>query len=90
MDEQLQLEILKQNLQMLTNANDTYLKKLLKVASSSMKREGINEEDTEDYQMAVIDYAAFLFRKRSNSEMAMPSHLRYTLNNILFSQKAKT
>jgi len=54
-----------------------------------MKREGIVNDGTNDYDMVVVDYAAFLFRKRANSEMKMPRHLRYELNNILFSQKQK-
>lgn len=88
MNDELKLKILKSNLQLLTDANDDFLKKLINQAKSLMKREGIKEENTDDYEMAVIDYAAFLFRKRANSEMMMPRHLRYELNNIIFSQKA--
>lgn len=33
-------------------------------------------------------YAAFLFRKRRETELAMPRMLRWQLNNRLFSQKA--
>lgn len=89
MDENMQLKILKMNLQLLTNAQDDYLKKLLKQAVSLIKREGIQNDHTEDYEMAIIDYAAFLFRKRANNELTMPRHLRYELNNILMSQKSK-
>lgn len=89
MDENMQLKILKMNLQLLTNAQDEYLKKLLKQAVSLIKREGIQNDHTEDYEMSIIDYAAFLFRKRANNELTMPRHLRYELNNILMSQKSK-
>lgn len=83
------ISVLKINLQQLTDSNDAYLEKLLKHAESLMMREGIINDYTVDYDMAVIDYAAFLFRKRANSEMHMPRHLRCELNNILFSQKSK-
>lgn len=87
-----ELTVLKQNLQMPpTNANDEYLKVLLKQAASLMTREGIVDDDSFDYYMAKIDYAAFLFRKRANkdSQLAMPRSLRYELNNILWSQKGR-
>ena len=90
MDEATKLLVLKQNLQRTnTTANDYYLKHLLKQAFGLMKREGIKEEDSYDYHMAIVDYAAHLFRKRANGENKMPNHLRLELNNILFSQKAR-
>lgn len=90
--EDTELTVLKQNLQMpQTNANDEYLKMLLKQAASLMTREGIVDDDSFDYYMAKIDYAAFLFRKRASkdSPLAMPRSLRYELNNILLSQKGR-
>lgn len=90
--EDTELTVLKQNLQMPpTNANDEYLKMLLKQAVSLMAREGIIDDDSFDYYMAKIDYAAFLFRKRASKDntLAMPRSLRYELNNILWSQKGR-
>lgn len=83
------LSILKMDLQMLTAANDDYLTLLLQQAEKAIATEGIKvvEGDTE-CEMAVIQYAAYLFRKRAAEETAMPRYLRYMLNNILFSQKA--
>lgn len=89
MNNELMLSILKNNLQLLTNANDDFLRQLLAQAKALIKREGIIDDNSDDYSMAVIDYAAFLFRKRAQSEKTMPKHLRYELNNILFSQKSK-
>lgn len=89
MNDDLQLKILKQNLQLLTDSNDEYLKTLLKQADALIEREGIIDDGTDDYEMALIDYASFLFRKRNNTEVKFPKHLRYELNNILFSQKMK-
>ena len=83
------LSVLKMDLQMLTAANDDYLTLLLRQAEKAIATEGIKvvEGDTE-CEMAVIQYAAYLFRKRAAEETAMPRYLRYLLNNILFSQKA--
>lgn len=84
-----ELIILKHDLQILNKTQDIYLLSLLDQAKSLISREGIKNDKTDDYNMAVIDYAAFLFRKRAGIEKVMPKHLRYELNNILFSQKMK-
>lgn len=89
MNDSQMLEILKLNLQKLTSADDKYLETLIKQAKALMTREGITDDKTNDYSMAVIDYAAFLFRKRASKEMMMPRSLRLELNNILFSQKSR-
>lgn len=82
------LALLKQDLQMLTSANDEFLYSLITTAESAIQREGITlVENDMDIDMAVVQYAAYLFRKRASSETAMPRFLRYRLNNILFSQK---
>lgn len=85
------LKLLKQDLQMLTAANDDFLKSLIQTAETAIQREGIElVENDMDIDMAVIQYAAYLFRKRAGNETAMPRFLRWRLNNILFSQKGKT
>lgn len=85
------LALLKQDLQMLTSANGDFLKSLITTAESAIQREGITlVENDMDIDMAVIQYAAYLFRKRAGNETAMPRFLRWRLNNILFSQKGKT
>ena len=84
------LVLLKQDLQMLTSVNDGFLKSLITTAESAIQREGIMlVENDMDIDMAVIQYAAYLFRKRAGNETAMPRFLRWRLNNILFSQKGK-
>lgn len=82
-----QMTILKADLQMTTAANDEYLKQLLDMAGQLIGREGIKKEDTVEYTMTVIHYAAYLFRRRAGTETAMPRFLRYELNNLLFAQK---
>lgn len=85
------LKLLKQDLQMLTAANDDFLKSLIQTAETAIQREGIElVENDMDIDMAVVQYAAYLFRKRAGNETAMPRFLRWRLNNILFSQKGKT
>lgn len=88
MTEAQKLVILKKDLQMTTTANDEYLNTLLTFAKAAIEREGITltRGDIES-EMAVIHYAAYLFRKRAGTETAMPRFLRYELNNLLFSQK---
>lgn len=84
------LALLKQDLQMLTSANDDFLKSLITTAESAIQREGITLlENDMDIDMAVVQYAAYLFRKRASEGTSMPRFLRYNLNNILFSQKGK-
>lgn len=92
MNNRLKLTILKRDLQLLTDSQDEYLKTLLKLAKEAIIREGIvfKENDKSiELGMAVVNYAAYLYRKRASSETAMPRYLRYELNNILFSQKAR-
>lgn len=85
------LVLLKQDLQMLTSANDDFLKSLILAAETAIQREGITLVDGDmDIDMAVVQYAAYLFRKRASNETAMPRFLRWRLNNILMSQKGKT
>lgn len=85
------LTLLKQDLQMLTSANDNFLSSLISAAETAIQREGITlVENDMDIDMAVIQYAAYLFRKRASNETSMPRFLRWRLNNILFSQKGQT
>ena len=90
MDRAAKLEILKKDLQMLTESNDQYLQALLDLAAEAIKKEGITliEDDTQ-CDMAVIQYASYLFRKRAAADTQMPRFLRWQLNNLLFSQKGK-
>ena len=89
------LILLKANLQLITDANDPLLVHLLRQGEAAMAREGIVNDASVDYDACVIDYAAYLFRKRAastaggkESETGMPRFLRWQMNNLLFSQKA--
>lgn len=84
------LVVLKKDLQLLSGVNDDYLEKLLELAEAEIKREGITlKEDDIESDMAAVQYAAYLFRKRAGTDTAMPRYLRYQLNNMLMSQKGK-
>lgn len=83
------LPILKKDLQMLTSANDEYLLVLLDQAEALIEREGVKLMDDIESDMLVIQYAAYLFRKRAGTETAMPRFLRFQINNLLFSQKGR-
>ena len=83
------LSLLKKDLQMLTSANDQYLSALLSQATSAIQTEGIVLDDSIECEMAVVEYAAYLFRKRASTETAMPRFLRWNLNNILMKQKGR-
>lgn len=83
------LQVLKSDLQMITAANDVYLNSLLKAAEKAIQREGVIIVDSPDIDMAVIQYAAYLFRRRAGTDTAMPRFLRWSLNNILMSQKGE-
>lgn len=89
MNDAAKLAVLKQDLQMLTSANDDYLRTLLTLAASKIQTEGIKLTEDIESDMAVIQYAAYLFRKRAGTDTTMPRFLRWQLNNMLFSQKGK-
>ena len=82
------LIVLKKDLQLLTDANDEYLAQLISLSKSAIATEGIELGDDVGSDMAVVQYAAYLFRKRASAETTMPRFLRYQLNNMLFKQKA--
>ena len=81
------LQILKGDLQMITDSNDTYLETLLDASRKFIEREGIKLKDDIDCNLVVVHYAAYLFRKRASPESAMPRFLRFELNSLLLSQK---
>ena len=86
------LEILKADLQLLTTAQDSFLRHLLKVAGEMIETEGIKLTESISDEHLRIMYAAYLYRKRAESQnnsyqQAMPRMLRWALNNRLIKQK---
>lgn len=89
MTDEEKLTLLKNDLQRLTSANDEYLSALLSQSASAIQTEGIVLDGTIECDMAVVQYAAYLFRKRAANETSMPRFLRWNLNNILMKQKGR-
>lgn len=83
------LAVLKTDLQISASQYDDYLIKIIVLAKAAIKREGIEIEESIEDGMLVEMYAAYLYRRRREENVAMPRMLRYTLNNRLFSQKAR-
>lgn len=86
------LTMLKTDLQISVSATqyDDYLKNIIAFARAAIKEEGIELADNVEDGMLVEMYAAYLYRKRREENIAMPRSLRYALNNRLFSQKGST
>ena len=94
------LSIVKADLQISASQLDEYLKKLIGLAKAAIQDEGIvfemtenTTEETPDYTvqdgMLIEMYVANLYRKRRETENAMPRMLRFELNNRLFRQKGR-
>ena len=85
------LVFLKANLELPPNMTfqDDYLLQLIATARQMITREGITLTDTAEDSSLVVMYAAYLYRKRAESQPIMPRMLRYALNNRVLSEKAK-
>lgn len=91
-DAQILTEV-KANLDLSVTTRDAELLNKIELAKSAISTEGISLIQSEDgYSIEdgelIAAYAAFLHRNR-NKDAAMPRHLRYMLNNRLFSEKAR-
>lgn len=84
------LEMLKTDLGIrTTSAYDVRLEQLLTAAEAAIRQEGASTLDASkplDMQL-IVDYAAWLWRRRDNME-GMPRMLRWQLNNRILSEKA--
>lgn len=86
-DEQI-LIALKVDLQISTTKMDNYLLNLISAAKSFITREGVTLTSSTEDGMLVEMYAAYLYRRRREENVAMPRMLRWALNNRIFSEKA--
>ena len=82
------LVALKIDLQIATDKMDIYLGQLLQAARAYIQTEGITLDCSPGDGMLVEMYAAYLYRRRREENVAMPRMLRWALNNRLFAQKA--
>lgn len=89
MDKTQILTLLKLDLTISTAAYDQLLNGLIDRAIKAIEREGITlKNDLVADQMIVVQYAAYLWRKRKGEDTGMPRSLRYELNNLWVAQHA--
>ena len=88
MTDQDRLTALKLDLGIVASNYDDRLNQYLRMAITEIEREGatLDLEGSIDHNNLVIDYAAWMWRKRDSGE-GMPRMIRYALNNLVFSQK---
>lgn len=79
------LQALKVDLGIVATAYDDRLAQYLTTASQEMEREGVTDDGTAAYDNCVVQYAAWMWRKRDSGE-GMPRMLRYWLNNMKLDQ----
>ena len=79
---------LKIDLQISTDKMDAYLGQLIHAARAYIQTEGIDLNASTGDGMLVEMYAAYLYRRRREENVAMPRMLRWALNNRLFAQKS--
>ena len=85
------LDILKIDLQRLgtLTGDNTYLLSMIRAAKSNLERQGIVENDEEDYLQLVVGTAAWMYRKRINGE-SEPIYLKRIRHDLLISQKMRS
>ena len=84
------LTILKTDIQVSSSALDAYLSNIITAARGYIAKEGIALADTIEDGMLVEMYAAYMYRRRREENVAMPRMLRWALNNRLMSQRRVT
>lgn len=80
------LTLAKTSLQISSPAYDSFLWSSLQMARAAVTREGITISNSEEDNMLLAMYTAYLFNKRRDNA-PMPRALRYALNNRLISEK---
>lgn len=80
---------LKYNLDIIPDdtSRDDYLNQLIASAKALIKREGVILTGSYEDGQLIVMYAAYMYRKRADSDQPMPRMLRWALNNRIFSQK---
>ena len=80
------LNMLKIDLGITANVYDDRLTQYLQSAQKEIEREGVTLTTSVDDSNIVIQYAAWMWRKRDTGE-SMPRMLRWQINNRLFSER---
>ena len=90
MDESVILTLLKADLDISTDKKNDYLITLIKASREFISREGIVLTDSYGDGILVEMYAAYLYRKRRESNPVMPRMLRWALNCRLMGGEVST
>lgn len=85
MTAQERLTALKVDLGIVTTAYDDRLAQYLTTAEQEVNREGVADDNTAAYNNLVIQYAAWMWRRRDSGE-GMPRMLRFWLHNFKLDQ----
>lgn len=67
---------------------DERLKQYILSSCSEMEREGATLDDSVEVNQLIIAFTSWKWRRRDTQE-AMPRALRYSINNLIFSQKMR-
>lgn len=81
------LAMLKTDLQIAVGTQDSFLMSLIEQATAAVTTEGMTVQNTVQDGMLIEQYAAFLWRKRREDDVAMPRYLRWMLNNRIVAEK---
>lgn len=80
---------LKIDLDISTNARDSFLKQQIQHAEELIGTEGAHLDPTSVSDMMLVEmYAAYLYRSRREGKTGMPRMLRWALNNRIMQEKA--
>ena len=83
MEETTKLQMLKIDLGINTSAYDSRLTQYLASAKAEIEREGIKLTDSVPDENLIVQYAAWMWRKRDTGE-GIPRMIRWQINNRIF------
>lgn len=83
MEEATKLQMLKIDLGINTSAYDSRLTQYLASAKAEIEREGVKLTDSVPDENLIVQYAAWMWRKRDTGE-GIPRMIRWQINNRIF------
>ena len=83
MEQTTKLQMLKIDLGINTSAYDSRLTQYLASAKAEIEREGIKLTDSAPDENLIVQYAAWMWRKRDSGE-GIPRMIRWQINNRIF------
>lgn len=87
MEETTKLQMLKIDLGINTTAYDSRLTQYLATAKAEIEREGVKLTNSAPDENLIVQYAAWMWRKRDTGE-GIPRMIRWQINNRLFGGEA--